>query len=243
MGRGGGTHTNSVADGHERRMSIASAIYGLGKPSKSIDEKMDAVSDVFQEAKATAEANGKMFDPEKDMDLDAFHSISGDSGAKGLVEMVVVPLKTFKAERQIPRRSFRNKTQHHIPASSLGPDDKVLFFSQRWLTPSPRSAASPDDAPGGTKYKQLMAACEAFMKAMKPGGLALCSLRASAAACCSFSSSVGGAGLKENIPGAISCAVAALPPSSPSSSSSMAKPWLDDKQPAVVCMRQPAARF
>lgn len=151
--------------GHERRMSIASAIYGLGKPSKSIDEKMDAVSDAFQEAKATAEANGKMFDPEKDMDLDAFHSISGDSGAKGLVEMVVVPLKTFKAERQIPRRSFRNKTQHHIPASSLGPDDKVLFFSQRWLTPSPRSAASPDDAPGGTKYKQLMAACEAFMKA------------------------------------------------------------------------------
>ena len=152
-----------MRSGHERRMSIAHAIGGLGTPEKSQAEKMEATAQVLQAAKAEAEAKGMHFDPERDVGLDAFHSITGDSSAKGLVEMVVVPLTTFKRHGQIPRRSFRNREQHHVPVTSLGPAAKVLFFSQRWLTPSPRSKASPDDAPGGTKYKQLMAACEAYM--------------------------------------------------------------------------------
>ena len=95
----------------------------------------------------------------------AFHQITSDSGAKGLTSMVVVPLSTFRSEGRIPRRSIFNQTHHHVEVSKLKPDDKVLFFSQRWLTPSPRATASPDDAPGGTKYKQLMKACEAYCKA------------------------------------------------------------------------------
>lgn len=150
--------------GHLRRMSIAAAIHGLGKPAKTVDEKMELISESVQESKKSAEANGNHFDLERDTDMDAFHAISGESGAQGLVEMVVVAFQTFKAKKHIPRRSVRNSEQHHVAASALCSDDKVLFFSQRWLTPSPRSAASPDDAPGGTKYKQIMAACDAYMK-------------------------------------------------------------------------------
>ena len=154
--------------GHERRMGIAKAINGLGSQGLSVDEATTATTDQMKIAKEAAEANGTDVHEEmgKQMseDVDAFHSISGASGAKGLVEMVVVPLTTFKSHKQIPRRSFRNKKEHHVIASALGPDDKVLFFSQRWLTPTPRAEASPDDGPGGTKYKQLMAACDAYLK-------------------------------------------------------------------------------
>ena len=154
-----------MKSGHERRMSIAAAIAGLGKPvEKGADEKIENLGKAIGEAKEAAAANGSDVHDEMGKNMDAFHSISGDSGAKGLVEMVVVPMTTFISEKQIPRRSYRNTKEYHVPATALGPDDKVLFFSQRWLTPSPRSAASPDDAPGGTKYKQLMAACNAYMK-------------------------------------------------------------------------------
>ena len=152
-----------MKSGHERRMAIAAAISGLGA-GKSAEQRMEMMSEKMGELKERAEKNGTDVDTEIGNDMDAFHQITGDSGAKGLVEMVVVPLTTYKSTKQIPRRSFRNLTQHHVPASSLGPDDQVLFFSQRWLTPSPRAEASPDDAPGGTKYKQLMAACSAYMK-------------------------------------------------------------------------------
>ena len=150
--------------GHERRMSISAAIAGLGKLAKSVDEQLELVGKLLGDAKAEAEANGDVFDGEKHLDVSAFHSIAGDSGAQGLVEMVVVPLTTFKTHGKIPRRSAHTRTEHHMLTSALGPDDKVVFFSQRWLTPSPRSAASPDDAPGGTKYKQLLAACKEYMK-------------------------------------------------------------------------------
>ena len=112
--------------GHERRMSIAAAIAGLGKPAKSVDEQMEQVGKMIGDAKAEAEAKGEEFDGEKHIEVDAFHSIAGDSGAKGLVEMVVVPLTTFKSHKQIPRRSLHNKKEHHMPASALGPDDKVV---------------------------------------------------------------------------------------------------------------------
>ena len=154
-----------MKSGHERRMSIAGAIAGLRKPvEKSLEEKMENLASFGAELKASAEANGNDVDDEIGKNLDAFHSFAGDSGAKGLVEMVVVPMATFISEKQIPRRSYRNKKVYHMPATALGADDKVIFFSQRWLTPSPRSIASPDDAPGGTKYKQLMAACNEYMK-------------------------------------------------------------------------------
>lgn len=155
-----------MGSGHARRMAIAAAVAGLGQPpEKSVYEKVELMAGHMQDAKAAAEANGTDVHDEAVRNMDAFHSIAGDSGAKGLIEMAVVPFSTFKSHGQIPRRSFRNKKQHHVTATTLGPDDKVLFFSQRWLTPSPRSAASPDDAPGGTKYKQLMQACDAYMKA------------------------------------------------------------------------------
>jgi hypothetical protein len=93
----------------------------------------------------------------------AFHQINDDGGAKGLTTMVVIPFSTLRDKGAIPRRSILNPTQDHVPVTALGPDDHVIFFSQRWLTPSPRAVATPDDAVG-TKYKQLMTACRAYGK-------------------------------------------------------------------------------
>ena len=152
-----------MKSGHVRRMAIAAAVTGAGKAEKTMDDKMEEVSGLMSEAKAAAERNGTDAHDEIAKDRDAFHSITGAKGAQGLIEMVVVPLSVFKSQGQIPRRSFRGD-ECHIPVTALGPDDKVLFFSQRWLTPSPRSEASPDDGPGGTKYKQLMAACGEYME-------------------------------------------------------------------------------
>ena len=146
----------------ERRAAIAAAVASLGKEGMTDEARMAAIQAAVQ----------KSAENKTDMDdelTSAFHQITSDSGAKGLTSMVVVPLSTFRSQGRIPRRSIFNQTHHHVEVSKLKPDDKVLFFSQRWLTPSPRATASPDDAPGGTKYKQLMKACEAYCKAKGVG--------------------------------------------------------------------------
>ena len=85
------------------------------------------------------------------------HQISAQSvGKRNLTRMVVVPLSTFAAHGSIPRRSFKTPVDMtaHVPVSDVKAGGKILFFSQRWLTPS-GNPASPDDA-NLTKYKQVL---------------------------------------------------------------------------------------
>ena len=78
-----------------------------------------------------------------------------------LTRMVVVPFPAFVAAGRIPRRSIHDEKPVHVSVDKVGPDGKVLFFSQRWLTPC-GSPASPDDADGGTKYKSVVDATRAW---------------------------------------------------------------------------------
>ena len=152
--------------GHARRQAISNGMAGLiGSQEGGVDvnKAIEKAGELIAETMEKAKEKGTDTDDEMVENMSAFHSITADAGAKGLVECVVVPLSTFREKGQIPRRSKNNSTHSHVPVTALGADDKVLFFSQRWLTPSPRALASPDDAPGGTKYKQLMAACKAYM--------------------------------------------------------------------------------
>ena len=130
----------------ERRRVIRAKIATMGKKGTSTTEGGE------KDEKQTKEV---------DKEASAFHQVSGDVAAKGLTEMQVVSLATFREKGAIPRRSVLNPAPVHVPVTALGPKDRVLFFSQRWLTPSPRSAATPDDAEG-TKYKQIVASCSAY---------------------------------------------------------------------------------
>jgi len=94
------------------------------------------------------------------------HEMRSAADGRNLTSMMVVPLKTFIEHGSIPRRSVKTpETNTHMPASQLTEDDKVLFFSQRWLTPSSKDSwcgmASPDDAEG-TKFKQIVASAKAW---------------------------------------------------------------------------------
>ena len=77
-----------------------------------------------------------------------------------LTRMVVVPFPAFLAAGKIPRRSVKDEAHCHVSVDDVGPDGKVLFFSQRWLTPC-GDPASPDDA-DGTKYKSVVSAAKAW---------------------------------------------------------------------------------
>jgi len=80
--------------------------------------------------------------------------------AGNLTRMVVVPFPAFLAAGKIPRRSVNDEAHAHVSVDEVGPDGKVLFFSQRWLTPC-GDPASPDDA-DGTKYKSVVSSAKAW---------------------------------------------------------------------------------
>ena len=146
----------------ERRVAIDTAIKALGGEKtapKDAKEIVSTLGDAFE--KAQAAGSDVHDDPEV---LSAFHQISEGGAKAGLTTMVCVPLSAFLKHGAIPRRSVYNTQNTHVPVSSLKPEDHILFFSQRWLTPSPRAIASPDDA-NKTKYKQVLAACAAYGKA------------------------------------------------------------------------------
>ena len=81
-----------------------------------------------------------------------------------LTSMRVLQFTALEAFGSIPRRSV------HAPEAdlskgvdALSSEDRVLFFSHRWLTPmaTPERAASPDDA-HGTKFRQIVAAVKTW---------------------------------------------------------------------------------
>lgn len=89
------------------------------------------------------------------------HTISaGAIGDRNLTHMVVVPFTTWLAAGKIPRRGASTEVSAHVPVEKLRPGDRVVFFSQRWLTPV-GDPASPDDA-ALTKYKACTAAARAW---------------------------------------------------------------------------------
>ena len=91
------------------------------------------------------------------------HQISaGAIGDMNLTNMVVVSFPKFAAAGKIPRRSDGTAGEEamHVAAGTLKPSDRVVFFSQRWLTPV-GDPASPDDA-DLTKYKACTAAARAW---------------------------------------------------------------------------------
>lgn len=74
------------------------------------------------EAKTSAPSNSKT------------HQVNETSGMQGLIEMVVVPLASFVEHGAIPRRSEKGGNKAlHVPVSQLKAQDRVLFFSQRWV--------------------------------------------------------------------------------------------------------------
>ncbi len=93
------------------------------------------------------------------------HKISAQAvGKRNLTQMVVVPYATFVKHGSIPRRSFKTDPSEvaHVPVATLGDNAKVIFFSQRWLTPA-GDPASPDDA-DLTKYKSVLASAKGYME-------------------------------------------------------------------------------
>ena len=83
----------------------------------------------------------------------------GDVAAKDrhLGKMMVVPAEIFEAQPRIPRRSCKDDDiTPQVDVADLPEGARVLFFSQRWLTPS-----HPDDA-DGTKRKAILAAAAAY---------------------------------------------------------------------------------
>lgn len=74
-----------------------------------------------------------------------------------LSPMVVVSLADFEQHGKVPRRTLdRESWQRDV--RSLSPDAKVIFISQRWLTP-----ASPDDA-SNQKFHSVVAASKTWAK-------------------------------------------------------------------------------
>lgn len=83
---------------------------------------------------------------------------------RNLTGMMVVPFGAFVANGAIPRRSAKTPDQNlHVPVTQLREEDKVVFFSQRWLTPVAKDGQlpSPDDAELN-KFKQIAASAKAW---------------------------------------------------------------------------------
>ena len=88
-------------------------------------------------------------EPDPEEEGTKFHEMAEAGIAKGLTGMVVVPFTAFLEKGTIPRRSYNNMTNVHVSVSELTDKDRIIFFSQRWLTPSPKELASPDGNIGG----------------------------------------------------------------------------------------------
>jgi diketogulonate reductase-like aldo/keto reductase len=141
-----------------------------GDKRKAIDDKLAATSEQVQ-ATSTAEAeqatSAQQSQDLKQTTATKAHQISaGASGGANLATTVVVPFAKWVAAGKIPRRSDKTSAEGGatlVPAGTLKPGDRVVFFSQRWLTPV-GDPASPDDAVL-TKYKACTAAARAWASA------------------------------------------------------------------------------
>jgi diketogulonate reductase-like aldo/keto reductase len=93
----------------------------------------------------------------------------GDRSNGNLAPMTVVPFTALVDYGRIPRRSINTPKQEqlYVHVQDLKETDRVLFFSQRWLTPCPPppETASPDDSKG-TKYKQILKATKLWCQTM-----------------------------------------------------------------------------
>ena len=142
-----------------------------------LDEVNTVVSNITQDIKSHAAMRGII--DQALSDLAAAEAAGGDQGTTpsplkradtahtfvartsgNLTRMMVTSFTTFLAAGKIPRRSCNDDTLEHMHVDALPEDAKVLFFSQRWLTPK-GDPASPDDAEG-TKYKAVVAATHAW---------------------------------------------------------------------------------
>ena len=90
------------------------------------------------------------------------HTIAPRAAGGNLAPMVVVPFPAFVDAGKIPRRSVKEGEPTHVAIDEVGEGGKVLFISQRWLTPKPAvGRPSPDDAEL-TKYTAVVKAAKAW---------------------------------------------------------------------------------